>query len=296
MAHYNARRRGELRRVPRVPEADHRDDPRLLHRRRPGARDLLRPAHLPPTSRSSACRRPSSGSATPIPASSGWSTWSGRRSPRRFSTRRGNSTAAEALRDGPGQSRRAGRTSWRATCKNYADTIAGNAPLTIKAVEVHRRRDREGREQARPRARRRAGGGLLQQQRLHRRPQGLHGEAQAGVHRHLIGTGIGAASAVLRDQIGAHDKRRLGEDAGGVGRIARSDEALRPAGGRRRRVADDRARQAGLPARAVGLRQDHDAAADRRLRRADRRARSGSATAWCRRRSARCRPSGATCR
>ena len=38
-------RRDELRRVPRVPEADHRHDPRLLHRRRHGARHLLRPPH-----------------------------------------------------------------------------------------------------------------------------------------------------------------------------------------------------------------------------------------------------------
>ena len=38
-------RREGYRRPPRVPEADHRDDPRLLHRRRPGPRHLLRPAH-----------------------------------------------------------------------------------------------------------------------------------------------------------------------------------------------------------------------------------------------------------
>ena len=41
------------------------------------------------------------------------------------------------------------------------------------------------------------------------------------------------------------------------------------AGGRRRRVAAHRAWAAGLPARAVRLRQDHDLAADRGLRRAD---------------------------
>ena len=66
VARYNADGREELRRVPRVPEADHRDDPRLLHRRRHGARHLLRPAHLRPKARSSACRRPSSASATAI--------------------------------------------------------------------------------------------------------------------------------------------------------------------------------------------------------------------------------------
>ena len=45
VARYDNDCRTELRRVPRVPQADHRDDPRLLHRRRHGAGDLLRPAH-----------------------------------------------------------------------------------------------------------------------------------------------------------------------------------------------------------------------------------------------------------
>ena len=43
--HYNEVGRQELPRLPRIPEADHRHDPRLLHRRRHGARDLLRHPH-----------------------------------------------------------------------------------------------------------------------------------------------------------------------------------------------------------------------------------------------------------
>src|SRR5262249_42073345 len=57
----------------------------------------------------------------------------------------------------------------------------------------------------------------------------------------------------------------------GVGGTARSDQALRVGGGGRRGLAQDRAWPAGLPARPLGLRQDHDAAADRGLRRAERR-------------------------
>ena len=66
--------------------------------------------------------------------------------------------------------------------KDYADTIAGNAPLTIKAVKAVGQRDDEGRKQARPEACAGRGGCLLQEPRLRGRPQGLHGEAQAGVH------------------------------------------------------------------------------------------------------------------
>ena len=61
-------RREELRRVPRVPEADHRHDPRLLHRRRHGARHLLRHPHRHREVRRSRCPRPSSGWATAIRA------------------------------------------------------------------------------------------------------------------------------------------------------------------------------------------------------------------------------------
>ena len=45
VAHYSKVVEKQLRRLPRVPEARHRHDPRLLHRRRHGARDLLRHPH-----------------------------------------------------------------------------------------------------------------------------------------------------------------------------------------------------------------------------------------------------------
>ena len=67
--------------------------------------------------------------------------------------------------------------------KNYADTIAGNAPLTIKAVKFivsEMMKDESKRDLA---ARRRTlVDACFKSQRLRRRPQGLHGEAQAGVH------------------------------------------------------------------------------------------------------------------
>ncbi len=51
--------------------------------------------------------------------------------------------------------------------------------------EVHGRRSRQGRLQAKPGALGRAGRAVLCQPRLHRRPHRLHGKAQAGVHRDL---------------------------------------------------------------------------------------------------------------
>ena len=66
VAHYNEVVEKSYARLPRVPEADHRHDPRLLHRRRHGARDLLRHPHRHREARSSRCRRPSSAWATAI--------------------------------------------------------------------------------------------------------------------------------------------------------------------------------------------------------------------------------------
>ena len=128
---------------------------------------------------------------------------------------------------------------------------------------------------------------------------GLHGEAQAGLHRYLNKRdgriGIGARGVDTR-RAGRRPRRCTGEEMRGVGRIARPDQALRRLGGGGRRVAAHRARPSGLPAGPVRLRQDHDAAADRRLRRADRRRDPGRRRGWSPRRRARCRPSGATCR
>ena len=87
-----------------------------------GSRAVLRPAHLLRQFAYSPFPPPSSASATAISASSGWSTWSGRPSPRRSSSLRANSMPR----------RRASWASSIASCrtpnskpivKNYADTI-----------------------------------------------------------------------------------------------------------------------------------------------------------------------------
>ena len=58
----------------------------------------------------------------------------------------------------------------------------GQRAADAQGGEVHRRRDRQGREPARPRPLQRAGRELLHQPGLHRRPPGLHGEAQTRFH------------------------------------------------------------------------------------------------------------------
>ena len=68
--------------------------------------------------------------------------------------------------------------------KDYAETIAGNAPLTVDSVKFIVG-EMLSDEAARSRKSRGDGAGLLCLQRLHRRPQGLHGKAQAEVHRHI---------------------------------------------------------------------------------------------------------------
>ena len=69
--------------------------------------------------------------------------------------------------------------------KNYAETIAANAPLTVKAVKYIVGEAMKDESQARPGALRRDGRAMLRQQGLHRRPPRLHGEAQAGIYRQL---------------------------------------------------------------------------------------------------------------
>ena len=66
--------------------------------------------------------------------------------------------------------------------KTYAETIAANAPLTVKAVKYivgEAMKDESKRDLAHCAE---TGGAVLRQQRLHRGPPGLHGEAQAGIH------------------------------------------------------------------------------------------------------------------
>ncbi len=69
--------------------------------------------------------------------------------------------------------------------------------------------------------------------------------------------------------------RRWGRHAGGPG------EALRRPGGGGRDRPRHRGRRVLLPARSVGLRQDHDAAHDRRVRAADRRPGAASTATTC---------------
>ncbi len=91
------------------PEADDRDDPRLLHRRR--RRHRARPATCasPPRARDSASRRPSSGSAMPMTASSRLIDLVGPAYAREIFYTARQFTAEEALRMGLDQPARAGR-------------------------------------------------------------------------------------------------------------------------------------------------------------------------------------------
>ena len=117
-----------------ISQADHRDDPRLLHRRRRGAGAVLRHAHLLPTIRSSACR--------PAKLGLGYR-YAGLKklvdlvgpsfakeiffTARQFTPRRRSMMGLvnRVLPDAELES----------YVKNYAETIAGNAPLTVKSVK-----------------------------------------------------------------------------------------------------------------------------------------------------------------
>ena len=97
--------------------------------------------------------------------------------------------------------------------KNYADTIASNAPLTVKAAKFivnETVRDESKRNLARCAG---AGRGLLREQRLHRRPPRLHGEAQAGLHRDVIHApprGRDPRRSVSKGSSGGDKRRRRG--------------------------------------------------------------------------------------
>ena len=105
---------------------------------------VLRHSHLRRTTRASRCRRPSSASATPIPASSGSSTWSARPSPRKSSSPRANSTSPRratmglvnrVVPDAELESLRQG------LCRDHRGQRAAHGQLG----QVHRRRGDEGR-------------------------------------------------------------------------------------------------------------------------------------------------------
>ena len=96
--HYNATVENGLCRSAGISQADHRHDPRLLHRRRARARGLLRSADLLRQFALRGARPPSLGWATPMPACAGSSTWSGRPSPGKSSSPRGSSTPRRRAR------------------------------------------------------------------------------------------------------------------------------------------------------------------------------------------------------
>jgi hypothetical protein len=72
-----------------------------------------------------------------------------------------------------------------AVIKEMTETIAGNAPLTVKCAKLvvgEVLKDADKRDVA---ATERARRGLLQERRLQGRPGRLHGEAQAEIHRRV---------------------------------------------------------------------------------------------------------------
>ena len=69
--------------------------------------------------------------------------------------------------------------------KSITDMICANAPLTLKAVKVTVGEMLKDEFETQPRALDRSGGAVLREQRLYRGPHRLHGEAQAGLYRHL---------------------------------------------------------------------------------------------------------------
>ena len=67
--------------------------------------------------------------------------------------------------------------------KDYADTISGNAPITVNSVKYIVGEVGQAGKRAQSETLRRSGGAMLRQQRLQGRPHGVHGKAQAGFHR-----------------------------------------------------------------------------------------------------------------
>ena len=183
----NLQRHGRegLCRHPRLPQADHRHDPRLLHRRRAGARGLLRPAHL---LRQFALRGAGGQARARLllcRAASGSSTSSDQRSPRRSSSPRASSTPR---RPRPWASSTAScrRPSSKTYVKNYRRDDRRQRAAHGQGGQVHRRRGREGRDRKRNLAR---CAEMVEQcfasnDYIEGRTR-LHGEAQAGIYRYL---------------------------------------------------------------------------------------------------------------
>ena len=117
--------------------------------------------------------------------------------PRRFSTPRASSTRRK-LTPWVSSTAWCRRPSSKAAVKDITDMICANAPLTIKAVKFAVGEILKDESRAQHRARRRDGGGLLQEPRLHRRPHRLHGEAQAGVYRHVTAMSVWSRAVTLK--------------------------------------------------------------------------------------------------
>ena len=177
VAHYNETTEKASHALYAIRSPD-RDDPRLLHRRRARDRDLLRPAHRV----GQFALRGAGRQARPRLRLSGPEA-AGRRGRASFAKEifyTARQFDAEEARGMGLINRVVPDAELEGYVKKYAETIAGNAPMTIKAVKKvvgeMLKTDR-----ARHEGRRRDREGLLPQQGLHRRPRRLHGEAQAGV-------------------------------------------------------------------------------------------------------------------
>ena len=129
--------------------------------------------------------------------------------------------------------------------KNYAETIAANAPLTVKAVKYivgEVTKDETKRDLARCA---RNGGAMLRQQRLHRGPQGVHGEAQTGIHREVMSF-VCRSAVPIPGRGGEHRaKQRRRQAVADAGHRFGVSIVTRPSGGQTGRISRRKARGVG---------------------------------------------------
>ncbi len=184
---------------------------------------------IAPTIRASPFRPPSSASATAFRASSGSSDLVGPSFAKEIFFTARQFDAAEAQTMGL-VNRVVPADKLEAYVKDYADTIGGNAPLTVNAVKFIANETVRGRvASATSIAAPTMVEAVLRQQGLHRGPPRLHGEAQAGVHRRVTPKSLSRTrsgpSAGFRDR--AHENRPAASwdatVARGVGILAAKD-------------------------------------------------------------------------